>query len=388
MFNFIRNLTKTEEEKRREAASAYLDDALTPKQATHFEERLKDDSALQNELKRQEWVKQSLQILPRSKAPRNYMLDPSKYGKPARQITYQLYPVLRTATVISAILFFFLVGLDLVSNGDGASAPLALAPEAEMLSSDAVGNRLQESELVESGAAELPVEESAAAVEEDFFAAAPAEAEQELAVTLEVEAEVEMEQPAAAAEAADEAALVDDEPAEEGAGSPERLPGEQSEEQPAEEIVGESISSEDSSVAPLPPSEPLTELADSTPAPAGTQTPGPTLAAKAVTQEHEEVEEAEIVEEAAPLISESELSTATSEISELPLPQLAPVDSEYPGPAGELPLELDQVEEQTAVQGDGMVKGLSIQTILEIVLGIGLLTLIAVTVILRRRVRY
>jgi hypothetical protein len=388
MFDFIRNLTKSEEEKRREAATAYLDDALTPKQAARFEERLNDDSALQDELKRQQWVKQSLQILPRSKAPRNYMLDPAKYGKPASQISYQLYPVLRTATVISAILFFFLVGLDLVSNGDGAIAPLALAPKAEMLSSDAVGNGLQESELVENETAELPVEESAAAVEEDFFAAAPAEAEQELPVTLEVEAQVEMEQPAAAAEAADEMALVDDAPAEEGADSPERLPGEQSEEQPVEESVGESISSEDTSVAPLPPSEPLTELADATLAPAGTQTPGPTLVAKAVTPDQEELNETVIVEETAPGVYESQVLTATSAISELALPQLAPVDSDYPGPEGELALELNQVAGQTAVQSDGMAESLATQTILEIVLGIGLLTLIVVTVILRRRVRY
>ena len=116
MFDFIKNLTNSEEEKRRETVSAYLDNALTPKQAARFEEQLDNDSALRDELKSQQWVKQSLQILPRSKAPRNYMLDPARFGKPARQISYQLYPVLRTATAISAILFFFLVGLDLVSD--------------------------------------------------------------------------------------------------------------------------------------------------------------------------------------------------------------------------------------------------------------------------------
>jgi hypothetical protein len=240
--------------------------------------------------------------------------------------------------------------------------------------------------MVDSNAVEIPVEESAVEAEEEFFAAQPEEEEQEVAVTLEVEGAVEIGQPAAAAEAADERALIDDAPAE-GAYSPERLPGEQSEEQPPEEIVGESISSEDTSVAPLPPSEPLTELADATPSLTETQTPGPTLVAKAVTPDQEEVDETAIAEEAAPGVSESEVMAATSVISELAPTEPVPVDSGYPGPGRELAFESDQIEEQTAVQRVGIDEGISTLTLIEIVLGIGLLTLIAATILLRRRVR-
>ena len=50
MFDFLRDLRKTEGEKRQEAMSAYLDDALTPAERERFERLLAEDEGLRASL--------------------------------------------------------------------------------------------------------------------------------------------------------------------------------------------------------------------------------------------------------------------------------------------------------------------------------------------------
>ena len=103
MIEFLRNLRKSDEEKTQEALTAYLDGALTPGEQRDFEQRLADDEALQSDVEQQRLIKESLATLSHLRAPRNFTLDPARYGRP--QPAGRLYPALRTATVLAAILF-------------------------------------------------------------------------------------------------------------------------------------------------------------------------------------------------------------------------------------------------------------------------------------------
>jgi len=112
MFDFLRNVTKSAEEKRQEALAAYLDNTLSPRARQQFEEQLAQDPGLQAELEQQRTVRQLLRQLPPRRVPRNFTLDPAVYGRPTRQpLLVQYYPALRAATVLTAVFLFIAIGL-------------------------------------------------------------------------------------------------------------------------------------------------------------------------------------------------------------------------------------------------------------------------------------
>lgn len=207
MFDFLRNLTKSEEEKRQETLTAYLDNSLTPGERQAFEEQLRSDSALQASLEQQLLVKQQISQLPRMRAPRNFTLDPAAYGRPAPQPAIQLYPVLRAATALAAIMIIFLFLLDLfTTTGDGAERaaeppiPFAIVSQEEALErpEDAGGTS---QEVLPAAPAETFTEP---AVEEESAEEAeePAEAAVEEEMAEEAMEEAPAEQPAAGEEEA------------------------------------------------------------------------------------------------------------------------------------------------------------------------------------------
>jgi hypothetical protein len=190
MFEFLRNLRKSDEEKTQEALTAYLDGALTPGEKRDFEQRLAADEALRADLEQQRLVKQSLGALPRLRAPRNFTLDPALYGRP--QPAGRLYPALRTATVLAAILFVVLLSVDLV----GTLGPVGLAgapqeaefsqiasePEADLSFADEGEAAVEVTRVVE---AEMIVEDAEEVIVEEFAAEAPAEEMIEEALEME-----------------------------------------------------------------------------------------------------------------------------------------------------------------------------------------------------------
>ncbi|NJN54751.1 MAG: hypothetical protein HC804_08370 [Anaerolineae bacterium] len=106
MFDFLRNWTKSAEERQQEVISAYLDDALSSAERQRFEEQLAQDAALQAQVAHLRQTRQLLHQLPPRQVPRNFTLDPAVYGRPARQPLLTYYPALRAATVLTAVLFF------------------------------------------------------------------------------------------------------------------------------------------------------------------------------------------------------------------------------------------------------------------------------------------
>ncbi len=206
MFDFLRNVTKSAEEKQQEATAAYLDGMLSDRARLRFEQEMAQDAALRTQVEQLRLVKQSLRQLPQREVPRNFILDPAKQGRPARQPWVQAYPILRTATAMAAFFFIFAVAAGIFTNF-GAGQPLNVAPAADVALSEAVEevevtrvvteameSLAFEAEAVSDDAADEDAAEetSEQAVEEAGEAAAMVEAEAEMAEEAEEVVEEEI----------------------------------------------------------------------------------------------------------------------------------------------------------------------------------------------------
>lgn len=170
MFDFLRDVGRSAEEKRHETVSAYLDGRLSDAERRRFEAELAADVRLREELDQLRVVRLQLEAMPARRVPRSYVLDPARYGKPKPQPVQQLYPVLRGATALTALVFALVLGLNVVQFGFGGSA----APAAEIAVFESV------SEEAMPAAAPLAEQSADQAYEESAPAAAlsaPVEAE-------------------------------------------------------------------------------------------------------------------------------------------------------------------------------------------------------------------
>ncbi|PID86186.1 MAG: hypothetical protein CSB13_04235 [Chloroflexi bacterium] len=169
MLDFLKNLTKSDEEKQQELFSAYLDDSLTPRQKHEFEARLAEDDRLRADVELAQSIRQQMHEMPRRSVPRSFTLDPHVYGSPRPERLVQAYPFLRAATVMTALFFIIALGLSIYTTQDGAemAAQSAMEPaltyeipiaESEIAMEDTVkGSEPAVAESVGS----LPEEESA-----------------------------------------------------------------------------------------------------------------------------------------------------------------------------------------------------------------------------------
>jgi hypothetical protein len=171
MFDFVRNLTKSAEEKQQELLAAYIDDVLSPPERRQFEAQLAQNEGLAAQVRQQRLLKQQLSQMPRRRVPHSFALDPAVYGKPTPQPLFRLYPALQTATVLAALLLMLLVGLDTfggISQQAASEAPVAMvSEEAETaVLSDTTAQEAAPAEaemaVAESAAEEAPAAEAAA----------------------------------------------------------------------------------------------------------------------------------------------------------------------------------------------------------------------------------
>jgi hypothetical protein len=103
-----------------ERLSAYIDNQLSPAEKAEREARLAKEPELQaglNDLRR---TVRALRSLPPVKPPRSFTLTPAQAGARARR--GPLFPVLRLATALSALLLVVLVARDFTTSGLAASA--------------------------------------------------------------------------------------------------------------------------------------------------------------------------------------------------------------------------------------------------------------------------
>jgi len=207
MFEFWREWRKSAEEKRQERINAFLDDALSPAERRRFEEELAADAALQAEVARLRVLKQQLRQLPSRPVPRQFMLDPAKYGRPAPQPLFQFYPLLRTATVLTGIFLVIAIGLSMFQSGTQLQG-IAFQAEPEMVEvtrvvTETVAEEGEVAADAEPAMEELALEETAVQATE----APPAAPAVEMAPEAVEEAEapaanLAVEEPAAAEDAA------------------------------------------------------------------------------------------------------------------------------------------------------------------------------------------
>ena len=141
MLDFLKNLTKSEEEKQQDLFSAYLDDSLSASRKRDFEALLAEDKDLRAEVELAQSIRQQMNEMPRRSVPRSFTLDPNVYGAPQKEPLVQAYPFLRAATVMTAFFFVIALGLSVyTTQGGGDMAQTAMEPapalEAPMAESE------------------------------------------------------------------------------------------------------------------------------------------------------------------------------------------------------------------------------------------------------------
>jgi hypothetical protein len=146
MFDYLRNLTKSAEEKQQEALNAYLDDALSPKERQQFEQQFAADADLRQAVEQRRALQMQMRQMPRRRVPRNFTLDPAVYGRPQRQPLFQLYPAMRVAAVLTAFFFILAISADLFLPGQGGMTEMSASQDVAMVAE----------EVMEAPAAEAP----------------------------------------------------------------------------------------------------------------------------------------------------------------------------------------------------------------------------------------
>jgi hypothetical protein len=162
MFDLLRNLTKSVEEKQQEALNAYLDDALSPQERRQFEQQLTRDADLRREVEQRRALQTQMRQMPRRRVPRNFTLDPAVYGRPQRQPLFQLYPVMRTAAVLTAIFFILAIGADLFLAGQSNLAVSSSAPQGVAMATEEVTTEMAMEAPLAAQAVEVTTEDEIA----------------------------------------------------------------------------------------------------------------------------------------------------------------------------------------------------------------------------------
>ncbi len=192
MFDFLKNLTKSDEEKQQEAFSAYLDNTLSSSQRREFETQLAENDDLRAEVELAQSIRQQMNEMPRRSVPRSFTLDPNVYGAPQKEPLVQAYPFLRAATVMTAFFFVIALGLSVYTTQSGGSmAQTAMEPAPAL-----------EAPIAES---EIAMEDTAAESEPTTDMIEETIIEEEVVVEGEAAEEIVLEEEAAEEQVADEA---------------------------------------------------------------------------------------------------------------------------------------------------------------------------------------
>ena len=166
-----------------ERLSAYLDGALSEKEASRLEARLREDPTLRHAFQELKATAQMVASLSEAPLPRSFTLTPEMVGIRERS---RVYPVMRLATALAVFAFFAVVGVDAITSFalNGALAPAAkeqVAMEAPAPAADAItigeapaeGLDLEEYKIEQEEIAASEIPAFAAEVENELDRAAP-----------------------------------------------------------------------------------------------------------------------------------------------------------------------------------------------------------------------
>lgn len=124
-----------------EQLSAYLDGALSDKERAIIEARLKLEPELRGNLHELRLSKEGMKSLPEIRIPRSFLLSPDVVGSRSPSFNF---PTLEFATVVTAIAFVALVGLDYISNQTVLPSRVAPAVMQEMQADAVEGEEMTE----------------------------------------------------------------------------------------------------------------------------------------------------------------------------------------------------------------------------------------------------
>ncbi len=368
MLDYLANWRKSDEEKRQESITAYLDGALTPKQRRLFEEQLANNQALRHDVEQQKQFKRTLTKIPRLRSPRNFTLDPALFGRPEPDPAGRLYPALRVATALAGLLFVVAVVAILLTPGQSGQQSVAMGPQADEAISNFAATVILESE---GAAMEVPTEIAPSPNERTLDLEAVEEAEPVMEAPVEesiIEEAAEAETQAdgdAKAMAEEESAVQEEVPAAEttpGLGLAAPLPG--AEETQLADAAGGSASP--------PTGETETEAAEIAPAgttPVDTQTVAPSEEALSAT-----------------ISSELPAEPSAGQDDALPTPLTVPRATTTVAQAQD---SVGSTDDQTSITDEATVDGFRTTipwlTMIVVILGILVLLLSAATLLIRRR---
>jgi hypothetical protein len=367
MFESLRNRFKSDEDKRQEMISAYLDDALSPRDKANFVDQLAADQNLRSELEQYQWLRLSINQLPRNKAPKNFTLDPVVYGKPASRFPVKIYPALRTATVLAGLIFVFLIGLDLFSSRQ--DSPVAISSISQQVGKTADVDLAAEAAVEQEAPESVVGEEPAIQKLETDTEIGKAATQESSAFMIEPESE---EAELAAEGIAEESAP--------GAAAPEERPPVVAE---AEEFFEDAVTDTESDSVLPSRSGPLTDLVGGTPA--ITPTTVPTRSKSELSDEEiaespgDTAQEMDAEQAGTPLVSTSEEAVVLGrDIAESSSPEAGIEDGAVRLSPTEKPIIADR-------STDVEQRNYPTLRLLEIILGIGLVVLILITILVRSR---
>lgn len=166
-----------------ERLSAYLDGALSEKEASRLEARLREEPTLQQAFRELKATTQMIASLSEAPLPRSFTLTPEMVGIREQS---RFFPVMRLATALATFAFFAVVGVDAITSFalSGALAPASkeqVAMEAPAPAADALATGEAPAEGLDMEAYKIEQEEIAASempalaaeVENEFDRAAP-----------------------------------------------------------------------------------------------------------------------------------------------------------------------------------------------------------------------
>ncbi len=125
----MERLVHTHSDDRSELLSAYSDNAVDVVERRRVEEYIRGCPACAQELRELRMFRELLGDLPKLQPPRSFTIDPRQAPRPR----WLLFPTLRLASALAALLLFVVLGVDGLSSVDsGAGAPSAAMSRRRM----------------------------------------------------------------------------------------------------------------------------------------------------------------------------------------------------------------------------------------------------------------
>lgn len=147
----MRGLERRRREHDDELLSAYIDGRLLGRARQEFEARLAREPELRARLEATRRMLGLVRSLPPVPAPRNFLLDPAKYGRPAHvRRAARWYPTLRLATTLATALLILVFAADLILSQALTPTFRAAAPAAAPHIATAGREARQKTEEVEA----------------------------------------------------------------------------------------------------------------------------------------------------------------------------------------------------------------------------------------------